>query len=231
MAETPTKRQRVDCNSQGPRDTPSFEDSAPDGDVIFIVQGKTRVRRAMQFRGPFATSFLHKMAGMARPLHEVQYKPYIYVLTEIYTMHETSFNNAVDNFARKEYLHAKAISDICRILHEKKYRVVGHAHFEYAVDCITWKAYVKDLEVDKHEYGWPWCSDESEPRLKDFAHGVSSAYTDWRKAKGIKDSHFAPEKVAQRVQPKPEPTRRGLPTTNTGEGGHVSSPQSSWHQS
>ncbi|KAM0306346.1 hypothetical protein HYE67_002355 [Fusarium culmorum] len=43
MAETPAKRQKVDCNSQAPNDIPSFEDFAPDGDVIFIVQGKTRV--------------------------------------------------------------------------------------------------------------------------------------------------------------------------------------------
>ncbi|KAF0645185.1 hypothetical protein FPSE5266_05232 [Fusarium pseudograminearum] len=44
MAETPAKRQKVDCNSQAPSEIPSFEDFAPDGDVIFIVQGKTRVR-------------------------------------------------------------------------------------------------------------------------------------------------------------------------------------------
>ncbi|GKU16407.1 unnamed protein product [Fusarium langsethiae] len=44
MAEAPAKRQKVGQGSQAPDDTPSFEDFAPDGDVVFIVQGKTRVR-------------------------------------------------------------------------------------------------------------------------------------------------------------------------------------------
>ncbi|CZS82259.1 unnamed protein product [Fusarium graminearum] len=44
MTEAPAKRRKVGRNSQTPRDTPSFEDFAPDGDVIFIVKGKTRVR-------------------------------------------------------------------------------------------------------------------------------------------------------------------------------------------
>ncbi|KAF5240151.1 hypothetical protein FAUST_4541 [Fusarium austroamericanum] len=44
MAETPAKRQKVDCDSQAPSEIPSFEDFAPDGDATFIVQGKTRVR-------------------------------------------------------------------------------------------------------------------------------------------------------------------------------------------
>ncbi|KAG8673177.1 hypothetical protein FPOAC2_06608 [Fusarium poae] len=44
MTGTPAKRQKVGYDSPSPNDTPSFEDFSPDGDVIFIVQGKTRVR-------------------------------------------------------------------------------------------------------------------------------------------------------------------------------------------
>jgi hypothetical protein len=43
MAETPAKRRKVDGHRQAPNDL-SFEDFAPDGDVVFIVKGETRVR-------------------------------------------------------------------------------------------------------------------------------------------------------------------------------------------
>jgi hypothetical protein len=43
MAEIPAKRQKVDDHRQASGDL-SFEDFAPDGDLIFIVQGETPVR-------------------------------------------------------------------------------------------------------------------------------------------------------------------------------------------
>jgi hypothetical protein len=44
MAETPAKRQKVDHDNQASNDPSSFEDFAPDGDVVLIVEVKTRVR-------------------------------------------------------------------------------------------------------------------------------------------------------------------------------------------
>ncbi|KAG8357226.1 hypothetical protein FVEN_g5181 [Fusarium venenatum] len=78
MTETPAKRHKVGHDSQSPDDTPSFDDFSPDEDVVFIVQGKIRVRvlsDVMKCASPVFAAMLRSNFKEGRALAESEDAP------------------------------------------------------------------------------------------------------------------------------------------------------------